>query len=493
MTKSIVAFVGLVLIPSLIPSNSFTRSTRAQTSTGQIALEQVLSGLTSSVYLTSAHDATNRLFIVEQGGRIKVLANDASSPTVFLDIAARVIAGGERGLLGLAFHPRFRTNRRFFVNYTRTPDGATVIAEYHASSTDPNVADPAETVLLVIPQPFANHNGGMIEFGPDGYLYIGMGDGGSANDPENRAQDINNLLGKILRIDVDRADTTTPYSSPTDNPFFGATPGRDEIYATGMRNPWRFSFDRLTGALYAGDVGQNAWEEIDIVTRGANCGWRVMEGVHCNPSINGGVCDAAGLTPPIAEYSHTAGRCSVTGGYAYRGANATFAAGTYLYADFCTGEIFTLINGLQNVLLDTSLNISSFGEDEAGEIYVIGLGGTIHRLVNASASEPLNLMNAFVVRRSTGNVINPILIHNNGKRFEIVVVVDRFDRADAAILINGRKMKNTIAGELDIGSPTLKAGLRRSTLSEPGPLVIEVLTRDGALSNQIVLQVAAAN
>ena len=491
MTKSIVASVGLVLTLSFIPFSS--RTARAQTSTGSIALEPVLSGLSSPVYLTSAHDSSNRLFIVEQGGRIKVLPDGANSPVVFLDIAARVISGGERGLLGLAFHPHFRSNRRFFVNYTRTPDGATVIAEYHASSTAPNIADTAETVLLVIPQPFANHNGGMIEFGPDGYLYLGIGDGGSANDPGNRAQDINNLLGKILRIDVDRADGINPYASPADNPFFGSIPGRDEIYATGMRNPWRFSFDRLTGDLYAGDVGQNEWEEIDIVRRGANYGWRVMEGLHCNPIFSGGVCTAAGLTTPIAEYRHTGGRCSVTGGYVYRGPNSTLAPGTYVYGDFCTGEVFTLINGQQEVLLDSSLSISSFGEDEAGEIYIVGLGGTIHRLVNASASEPLNLINAFVIHRSTGNVLNPIVIHENGKRFDIVVIVDRFDRAGATILINGRKMKNTIASELDVGSPTLKARLRRASLSEPGPLVIEVLTRDGVLSNQIVLQVAATN
>jgi len=491
MTKSIVTSVGLVLTLSLIPFSS--RTARAQTSTGSIALEQMLSGLSSPVYLTSAHDSSNRLFIVEQGGRIKVLADGANSPVVFLDIAPRVISGGERGLLGLAFHPHFRSNRRFFVNYTRSPDGATVIAEYHASSTAPNVADTPETVLLVIPQPFANHNGGMIEFGPDGYLYIGMGDGGSANDPGNRAQDINNLLGKILRIDVDRADGINPYASPADNPFFGPIPGSDEIYATGMRNPWRFSFDRLTGDLYAGDVGQNEWEEIDIVRRGANYGWRVMEGLHCNPGISGGVCDSAGLTLPIAEYRHTGGRCSVTGGYVYRGPSSTLDPGTYVYGDFCTGEVFTVINGQQEVLLDTSLNISSFGEDEAGEIYVVGLGGTIHRLVKASASEPLNLMNAFVIRRSSGNVLNPIVIQGNGKRFDIVVVVDRFDRDGATILINGRKMKNTIPNELDVGSPTLKASLRRATLSEPGPLLIEVLTRDGVLSNQIVLQAVAGN
>jgi hypothetical protein len=218
-----------------------------------------------------------------------------------------------------------------------------------------------------------------------------------------------------------------------------------------------------------------------------------MEGLHCNPGISGGVCDSTGLSLPIVEYRHTGGRCSVTGGYVYRGPNSTLAPGTYVYGDFCTGEIFTLIDGQQDVLFDSSLSIASFGEDEAGEIYVVGLGGTIHRLVNATSSAPLTLMSAFVIRRSSGNVLNPIVIQGNGKRFDIVVVVDRFDRAGATILINGRKMKNTIPSELDVGSPTLKASLRRETLSEPGPLVIEVLTRDGILSNQIVLQVLAAN
>ena len=209
------------------------------------------------------------------GDRIPVLQAGSVSPTLFLDMSSRVLYGGERGLLGLAFHPQFSSNRRFFVNYTRRFDGATVIAEYRVSAANPNVADTTETVLLTIPQPYENHNGGMIEFGPDGYLYIGMGDGGSGNDPGNRAQNLEELLGKMLRIDADR-----PQIPPPGNPFVGA-PGRDEIFAYGFRNPWRFSFDRLTGELYAGDVGQSAREEVDIVTRGGNYGWRVFEGTRC--------------------------------------------------------------------------------------------------------------------------------------------------------------------------------------------------------------------
>src|SRR4030095_5610073 len=247
--------------------------------------------------------------------------------------------------------------------------------EYAVSQADPNVADTTERVILTIPQPFANHNGGMLAFGPDGYLYIGMGDGGSGNDPNNYSQNVNQLLGKILRIDVDQF----PYASPPTNPFFGATPGRDEIYAIGVRHPWRFSFDRVTGQLYVGDVGQNEREEVDLVTAGGNYGWRVFEGTRCtnnDPSL----CAAAGFIAPIAEYTHDLGRCSVTGGYAYRGTASNIAPGAYFYADFCTGEMFLLHEGIAQKILDTSINISSFGEDESGELYVVGLGGTISRI-----------------------------------------------------------------------------------------------------------------
>lgn len=351
-----------------------------------VQLEPVLAGLTSTVFVTNAGDGSNRLFVVEQGGRILVLQPGSSSPSVFLDITASLVSGGEQGLLGLAFHPYFRNNGRFFVDYTRSGDGATVIAEYHVNPANGNVADTIEFQILTIAQPFPNHNGGMLSFGPDGFLYINMGDGGSANDPGNRAQDINNLLGKILRIDVDHANGMVPYSSPTDNPFFGSVSGRDEIFAFGLRNPWRSSFDRSTGQLYVGDVGQGDREEVDIVNKGGNYGWRVMEGTICNPSFNGGVCTPpAGSILPITEYGHVAGRCSITGGYVYRGSISSLPLGAYLFADFCTGEIFTFNGGVQGPLLDTTINISSFGEDETGEHYVVGLGGTVSRIVNPTA------------------------------------------------------------------------------------------------------------
>jgi glucose/arabinose dehydrogenase len=360
-----------------------------------VQLQTLFTGLSNTVYVTNAHDGTNRLFIIEKAGRIMVAQPGATTTGVFLNITSRVLStGSEQGLLGLAFHPHYLMNGRFFVNYTRQTDGATVVAEYHVSASDPNVADTTETVLLVIPQPFTNHNGGMMEFGRDGYLYIGMGDGGSANDPGNRAQNINNLLGKILRIDVDHPNGSVPYSSPADNPFSGSMPGADEIYAVGMRNPWRFSFDRATGELYVGDVGQGVWEEIDIVTRGGNYGWRVLEGKHCtgnDPALctAASPCDVNGYACPIFEYDHSAGRCSITGGYVYRGARSTVPVGLYIFADYCTGEIWQLNppdgagNRTRTLLADTAFNITSFGEDEAGEIYVVAQSGTVARLTGS--------------------------------------------------------------------------------------------------------------
>ena len=333
----------------------------AAAQTPRVSLVPLLSGLAQPVFLTNSKDGTNRLFIVEQAGRIRVLQPGAATATLFLDLTSRVLAGGERGLLGLAFHPQFSTNRRLYVNYTRRPDGATVVAEYRDGVE--------QRILLTVPQPYENHNGGMIEFGPDGYLYIGMGDGGSGNDPQNRAQDLTELLGKILRINVDAADS------------------RPEIFAYGFRNPWRFSFDRLTGQLYVGDVGQNAREEIDIVTQGGNYGWRVWEGTLCT-GLGPAPCSAPGFIAPIADYINTGsdGRCAIIGGYVYRGTQASLPYGAYIYGDLCSGEIFMLKDGVQTVLLNTALQISSFGEDEAGELFVLDLNGSIFRLVNPDAT-----------------------------------------------------------------------------------------------------------
>jgi glucose/arabinose dehydrogenase len=348
-------------------------------------LPVVTSGIANATFVGNAGDGSNRLFIEQQSGIISVLQPNSSTPTTFLDIHTKVVFGGEQGLVGLAFHPLYSVNGRFFVYYTRAGDGTLVLAEYKVSAADRNVADPTEKVLLTIPHPTnTNHNGGMLAFGPDGYLYIGVGDGGSGNDPPNNAQNINVLLGKILRIDINPTDTSLPYVSPSTNPFFGATPGRDEIFAFGVRNPWRFSFDRLTGQQWLGDVGQSAREEVDTpILNGGNYGWRVYEGFLCtnnDPTL----CNPANYIPPIFDYAHSLGRCSITGGYVYRGSGGAVPSGTYIYGDYCSGEIFAWNGSAQSLLLDTTQNISSFGEDEQGELYVVNLGGTVSKIVSAA-------------------------------------------------------------------------------------------------------------
>lgn len=350
------------------------------------------SGLSSPVLITNAGDGSNRLFIVQQGGMIRVIQPDSTASTVFLDITSRVLSGGERGLLGLAFHPEYKFNRRFFVYYTRAGDGAIQISEYLASATDPNVADTAEKIVITIPHPtFGNHNGGTVLFGPDGYLYAGPGDGGSGNDPNNNAQNINQLLGKIIRLDVNNVPSgqLPQYNIPPDNPFAGSA-GADEIYAVGMRNPYRFSFDLGgTGQLWAADVGQGSIEEVDIITRGGNYGWRVYEGTNCtniDPAKCAGGANPIEHIPPVFQYGHTNGRCSITGGYVYRGTRGNLPLGSYVYADYCSGEIFLWHDQTQNLLLDTSRNIVAFGEAENGELFVVGQGGTIERLVKTSGT-----------------------------------------------------------------------------------------------------------
>ena len=369
----------------------------SMTAPSQIVLTPVVTGLADPILVNNPRDGSHRLFITEISGIIKVLQPGSSTPTVFLDIRSRVVAAGELGLLGVAFHPQYQTNRRFFVHYTRNTDAANVIAEYRVSASNPNVAEMTETVLLVVTDTESNHNGGMIEFGPDGYLYIGLGDGGLQNDPQNRAQNINDFSGKILRIDVDNPNGSIPYSSPPDNPFAGPIRGLDEIYSIGMRNPWRFSFDRGTGQLFIGDVGQGQFEEIDIGQLGGNFGWRVYEGMHCT-NLDPQLCNPTGFVAPLAEYAHSNGRCSITGGYVYRGFRSSVPLGSYIYGDFCTGEILMLQGGVQTTLLDTSLLISSFGEDEDGEIYLTSLNsvdGTVWRIVNPNAPVPRNKASDF--------------------------------------------------------------------------------------------------
>jgi glucose/arabinose dehydrogenase len=340
-----------------------------------ISLTKEFSGLSLPVHITHAGDGSGRLFVVEQEGRIWILKNGERSAIPFLDIVSRVSCCGERGLLSVAFPPDYKNKSYFYVNYTNQA-GNTVVARYHATA-NPDIAGPdSEEIVLGVDQPFANHNGGQLAFGPDGFLYIGMGDGGSGGDPQNHGQNPGSLLGKILRIDVESGQV--PYGIPPDNPFAQMVGYRGEIWALGLRNPWRFSFDRKTGDLYFGDVGQNAYEEIDFQPSsspgGENYGWRIMEGAHC---FNPNPCDQTGLALPVVEYDHSQG-CSVTGGMVYRGPNP-FLQGTYFYGDFCSGNIWGLkYDGTlwQNaLLLKAPFSISTFGEDEAGNLHVADYSG----------------------------------------------------------------------------------------------------------------------
>ncbi len=356
----------------------------------RLHLETLVSGLDHPIGIGQAGDGSGRLFINEQAGLVRVVRSDGTLlGRPFVDLRDRVESGGERGLLGVAFHPDFSRNRRLFVDYTRRGDGATIVSELSASP-DGTTADPAsERVLLTVAQPYANHNGGQIAFGPDGYLYIGLGDGGSGGDPHGNAQSLQALLGKILRIDVNGARVDgRPYAIPADNPFAsgGLRPGGGlpEIWAYGLRNPWRFSFDREWGDLYIGDVGQGAWEEIDRQPGdsrgGENYGWPVMEGRHCYS----GQCNQSGFVRPIAEYSHSEG-CSVTGGYVYRGARQPALLGVYVFADYCSGTIFSLQVDEGTItpksVAVSGRNVTSFGEGEDGEIYLVATDGTLSRLV----------------------------------------------------------------------------------------------------------------
>jgi len=341
----------------------------------------VVSGVDQPIGLAFARDGSGRLFVLEKVGRIRIVQNDTLVPTAFLDITDRVgSSGSERGLLGLAFHPQYPENGLFYVNYTDA-NGDTVIARFQVSG-DPNVADPGtEQVMIQVAQPFPNHNGGGMEFGPDGYLYLGLGDGGSGGDPFGNGQSTDTLLGKLLRIDVNNGD---PYAIPADNPFAGGG-GKAEIWAYGLRNPWRFSFDRQTGDLYIADVGQNQWEEIDFQPAGSpgglNFGWNLREGRH---DFQGGSSAGSELVDPVWEYSHSEGGCSVTGGEVYRGPSLPDWNGVYIYGDYCTGLVWGLLRQGDSwdgqLMFETPYRITSFGADEAGEVYLVDYSGDIYRL-----------------------------------------------------------------------------------------------------------------
>jgi glucose/arabinose dehydrogenase len=352
------------------------------------ALQPIVTGLSAPLYVTTPPGEVNRLFVVEQTGAIRIVKDGALLPAPFLDLSTRISTGSEQGLLGLAFDPAYATSGRFVVHYTN-PAGDTHLSTFQVSP-DPDVADAAsEQIILTADQPYPNHNGGQILFGPDGFLYLGLGDGGAANDPEGRGQDLSEVLGSILRLDV---QSGTSYTVPPDNPFVGQAGIQPEIWSYGLRNPWRFSFDRATGDLYIADVGQDQLEEVDVAPaaegagRGVNYGWNLMEGSRC---LSGGQCDQTGLALPTFEYSHGDG-CSITGGYVYRGSAIPSLQGIYFFADFCQGWVrsFRYSGGAVTELTDwPSLRpgglITSFGEDSAGELYVVAAAGGVYKVVPA--------------------------------------------------------------------------------------------------------------
>jgi glucose/arabinose dehydrogenase len=350
----------------------------------RLALQTVATALQRPVYLTApAND--DRLFIVEQPGRIRIVRNGQPITQPFLDIVSKVSSSGEQGLLSVAFHPSYASNRFFYVNYTDLA-GDTRIERYTASA-NPDVADPTSAKLILFQdQPFSNHNGGHLLFGPDGLLYIPLGDGGSGGDPQNNGQTLTTLLGKLLRIDVDGGD---PYAVPSSNPFVGRSDARAEIWAYGLRNPWRIAFDRQSNLLFIADVGQGSEEEINAVSRtagGLNYGWRIMEGNSC---FNASSCNRTGLTLPVHTYPTSGGNCAVTGGFVYRGSVIPELAGQYFFSDYCGGGVrsFRVVSGAVQGLRDWGItstgSVSSFGEDSRGELYVISHNGTISRIVRA--------------------------------------------------------------------------------------------------------------
>jgi glucose/arabinose dehydrogenase len=354
-----------------------------------VALRVVAKGFESPLDVTTAGDRTGRLFVTEQGGTIRTVTGGRVDGRAWFDISTQITSGGEQGLLGLAFHPNFPRDPRFFVDYTDMA-GDTVVASYRVDTAGNPIYSSA-TTLLHIDQPFANHNGGNVVFGPDGYLYIGMGDGGSEGDPMGNGQNTRTLLGKLLRIDVDKTSGLQPYAIPPDNPYADGLKGSPEIWALGLRNPWRFSFDQRAGRLWIGDVGQSDDEEIDRVSvsrAGINYGWNVMEGSSCYESQD---CDRKGLTVPVTEYSHDAG-CSVTGGYVYRGKTVTSLRNHYVFGDYCSGTIWTVVADgpsvqRRTVLLRTHRSISSFGISSNQELYLTDLsGGTLLKFAPSKTS-----------------------------------------------------------------------------------------------------------
>jgi glucose/arabinose dehydrogenase len=382
-TGIMLLMAGVIALASLLACDS-----ASPVPTSGFQVERVFPDLSfqEMTNLIQPDNTSDLMFVTEQRGIIYAFsASNPQQADIFLDITDRVNRGGnEEGLLGLAFGPDYQENGYFYVYYSADDPRRSVLSRFSLDRENMDVADPeSEVIIMEIEQPYSNHNAGQLAFGPDTYLYIGTGDGGSAGDPEGNGQNLGTVLGSILRIDVSEVSGPGDYEIPADNPFVDTPGARGEIWAFGLRNPWRFSFDSETGLLWAGDVGQSSWEEIDIITKGANYGWNIMEGLHCYSPASG--CDQSGLTLPIAEYDHSRGRCSITGGYVYRGDQTPSLQGYYIYGDYCSGEIWALAYDgnvvTENTLLAKSgLSITSFGEDLAGNLYILDRAGGIYTL-----------------------------------------------------------------------------------------------------------------
>jgi glucose/arabinose dehydrogenase len=399
---------GPLASPAVTPAESpSTTSPTSPTSTGaattppaglsgpfnpasvDVRLDRFVEGFRAPLAVVSPDDGSGRLFVVEQGGLIRIVRDGRIAPDPFLDVSGLISAGGEQGLLGFAFHPDYPDDSRVFVDYTNV-DGDTEVVAYSTDPSDPDLVDrDSGQRLVLVDQPYRNHNGGALAFGPDGYLYISLGDGGSGGDPHGNGQKLSTMLGKILRIDVDRSLQGRAYAVPADNPYVATEGAEPAVFVTGLRNPWRFSFDRASGDLWIGDVGQTHWEEIDVVrsgTSGQNFGWNRMEGSHCFRPETG--CDQSGLTLPITDYHHGNG-CTVIGGYVYRGRAQAGLAGGYIFGDYCSGTIWAIdasVDGRQEPVAvgQAGATLSSFGEGEGGELYATRLTpGELLRVVAA--------------------------------------------------------------------------------------------------------------
>ncbi|WP_243472371.1 PQQ-dependent sugar dehydrogenase [Winogradskyella sp. MH6] len=438
-----------------------------------LELESFASGFNRPVNIKHAGD--DRLFVVEQDGIIKIVNSDGTVETTnFLDIDNIVGSiGNEQGLLGLAFHPDFATNGYFFVNYTNN-SGDTVISRFSRIGVDPTIADPnSELIILTYSQPYTNHNGGELQFGPDGYLYISSGDGGSGGDPQNNSQNLNSLLGKLLRIDVNNSSASNPYAIPADNPFVGNASARDEIWAYGLRNPWKFSFDSANDDLWIADVGQNAREEINQIAStaaGLNYGWRCYEG---NSSYNLSGCPSSStMTFPVSEYSHSGGRCSITGGYVYRGSTYPNLVGSYLFGDVCSQEIGYLKfeNGSWNSTFESfSGNWVAFGEDINGELYVSNLSGSIFKISDALLSIDENTQNTISIYPNPANTV--LNIDFLGTAITNSTTINIFD-------IQGKLIKSILKDNIDtftsINISDLKSGF----------YILKIKSEDGEKATQ---------